>query len=113
MNVTENDIVPQQINHTCCDNCAKTCSCLCQCNLKQCACTLLCQNQVVFRSSAEVEIVRSNLEYVLQSQSLRKMVYLITEDPRELFHSRLLEYRQSLLNDEEQQQVLTHPDLTT
>ena len=113
MGVIENETVPQQIKHTCCDNCSKSCTCLCQCQCDKCTCASTCPNQGVLKSTAEAHIAVSNPEYQLQSQGLKKLVYTITEAERDIFKSRLLDYRQSLLNDEEKQQVLTHPDFTT
>ena len=74
----------------------------------KCTCTSTCPNQGILKGTAEAHIVHSNSEYHLQSQS-----HTVNEDDREIFQSRLLDYRQSLLNDEGKQQALTHRDFTT
>ena len=112
MGIISNEAVPQEIKHTC-DNCEKTCSCFCVCDNDKCICASSCQDQDILKNPAEMHISRSNSMYNLHSQGFKRMVYVVTEDEREIFKSKLFEYRDSLLTDTEQQQVVSHPDFTT
>lgn len=99
-----------EIKHLCCDICAITCNCLCQCNKAPCECDSHCHIGIT-ASFAENNIKESNkLEH---KSKIANPTYIITAKQREIFESQLLEYRDSLLTEQEKRHLVLQSDLVT
>lgn len=97
------------IKHSCCDVCARSCRCLCTCGLEQCVCPETCCTNT-FQSPIETHL-RSLKDTEKKGNSAAS-----NEIPRRRqskLHCRLMEYRADLAKNMAHEKLLTGLDLAT
>ena len=98
------------IQHACCDLCAENCKCKCTCADEPCNCDEACQrSQDVFISYAERKIREKSVVKI----GVKPVLHKVAEIDREHFEQHLLQFRESLLTEEERLQLPLQQDIIT
>lgn len=106
---------PLAIPHTCCDVCARNCTCLCSCqNKEECSChaeNTICTGSGLYLSHIEKEMA----SVTLKQTDIRKLpiVYRVEQDDRDILDLQLREIRKSFHKEVEEVDILTSGDVAT
>ena len=98
------------IKHSCCDICARSCRCLCICNLDQCECPASCSSND-YQSPIESQLRSFN--NTEDKESVSAISTEISRRQRAQLHCRLMAYRADLAQNMPHQKLLTGLDLAT
>lgn len=103
---------PNNIKHSCCDVCAKSCRCGCACGLQDCVCAEPCPTHT-YQSSIEMELLNAKVENKKKATKPENVINNVSSKMKCHLRNQLMAYRSQLASNVSHEQLLTGLDLTT